>query len=122
MTKRAATPEGRVKNRVREVLSRYPSMYTYWPVPSGFGRTTIDVLGCYRGRFFAVEVKADGKKPTLKQATEMQTMELAMGRTFVVAGVNDPALDELVEWLDELTLGIPYDPHLSPDPVNRRPI
>ena len=27
----------------------------------------MDFLGCYRGRFFAIETKAPGKKPTLRQ-------------------------------------------------------
>ena len=84
------TPEARAKAKVREILSRYPSMYSYWPVPSGFGRTTIDVIGCYRGRFFGIEVKADGKKPTLRQTIEMQSMAQAMGKTFVIAGTSDP--------------------------------
>src|SRR4029077_11607362 len=117
-----STPESRAKAKVREVLSRYPSMYTYWPVPSGFGRTNIDVIGCYRGRFFGIEVKAEGKKPTLKQDREMQSMAHAMGKTFVIAGTSDPALDTLVNWLDELRKTIADDPIIPPDHVRRRPI
>ncbi len=115
-----ATPEGRAKAKVREVLSRYPSMYTYWPVPSGFGRTNIDVIGCYRGRFFGIEVKADDKKPTLKQDRELQSMARAMGKTFVIAGTTSPVIDELIAWLDDLTRDIPDDPRIPPDSVNRR--
>jgi hypothetical protein len=116
------TPESRAKKAVREVLSRYPSVYQYWPVPSGFGRTNIDVLGCYRGRFFGIEVKAEGKKPTLRQTGELQSMAQAMGKTFVIIGPNDPALDELDAWLNELTETIENDPRIPPDQVNRRPI
>jgi len=97
-------------------------MYTYWPVPSGFGRTTIDVIGCYRGRFFGVEVKGEGKKPTLRQTQELTSMAKAMGKTFVVIGPSDPVLDDLKQWLDELTETIPNDPDLPPDTVRRRRI
>ena len=117
-----STPESRAKAKVRAILSKYPSMYTYWPVPSGFGRTNIDVIGCYRGRFFGIEVKGEGKKPTLKQDRELQFMARAMGKTFVIVGASDPALDDLRRWLDELTETIPDEPTIPPDTVRRRPI
>lgn len=117
-----STPESKAKAKVREILSRYPSMYTYWPVPSGFGRTNIDVIGCYRGRFFGIEVKAEGRKPTLKQDREMQFMASAMGKTFVVIGEKSPVLDELAAWLNNLRETINDDPYLAPDSVRRHPI
>lgn len=116
------TPEGLTKDKVRKILAQYDGMYSYWPVPSGYGRTTIDVIGCYRGQFFAIETKAPGKKPTLRQTGELQGMERAMGKTFVVVGPNDIVLDELREWLDDLTETIHDNPHISPDTVRRRPI
>ena len=117
-----ATPEGRVKEKLRRLLNGYTGVYTYWPVPMGYGRTTLDVLGCYRGQFFSVETKADGKKPTLRQTTELEGIEAAMGRSFVIAGTDSPVFEELRAWLDVLTLVIPNDPHISPDTVDRRPI
>ena len=116
------TPEGRVKNKLRRLLGAYTGMYTYWPVPFGYGRTTLDVLGCYRGRFFSVETKAEGKKPTLKQTMEQQSIERAMGRAFTISGMDSPGFDELRVWLDELTGSIPDDPRITPDRTNRRPI
>ena len=97
-------------------------MYSFMPVPSGYGRTTFDFLGCYRGYFFAVETKAPGKKPTLRQATELQNIGLAMGRTFVIDSVDSPVLGQLCAWLDQLTETIEYDPDIPPDTVKRRPI
>jgi len=97
-------------------------MYSYWPVPGGFGRTTVDVLGCFRGRFFAIEVKRDGKKPTLLQTQELSNMEAAMGKTFVIAGEDDPRLMRLEEWLNELADTIDDDPHFTLDEVRRRTI
>jgi len=118
----ANTPEGHVKAKVRDILARYTGMYTYWPVPTGFGTTTIDMIGCYRGQFFAVETKAPGKKPTLKQAITLEAIGRAMGKTFVIDNVESPVLDDMVAWLDALTGTINDDPHIPPDPVNRRTI
>ena len=116
------TPEATVKAKVRKLLQQYAGMYSYWPVPTGYGQTTIDVIGCYRGRFFAVETKAEGKKPTLRQTASLNDIERAMGKTFVIRGPIDVVFDELREWLDELRDTIDDDPHLSPDQVRRRPI
>ena len=118
----AATPEGFVKAKVRKILAHYPDIYTYWPVPSGFGKTTLDVLGCYRGKFFTIETKAAGKKPTLRQAEEIKNIETAMGKAFVLSGVDDPEFEYLVAWLNETTKAIAYDPDISPDQVRRRPL
>jgi len=118
-----ATPEGHVKAKLRRILSDYTEgMYTYWPVPSGFGKTSLDVIGCYRGLFFSVETKADGKKPTLRQTTELQTIGKAMGKTFVMSGTADPRFDDLIQWLDGVTRDVAYDPDIPPDEVRRRPI
>lgn len=116
------TPEGLVKAELRRILKEYTGIFTYWPVPMGFGSTTLDVLGCYRGRFFSVETKAPKKKPTLRQAGRLNEIEEAMGRTFVIAGINSPVFGELRIWLDQLTNTVPYEPYLTPDAVKRRPI
>jgi hypothetical protein len=116
------TPEGYTKAALRKLLKEYTGLYTYWPVPMGYGRTTLDVLGCYRGRFFSVETKAPGKKPTLRQTGELQEIEEAMGRTFVIAGANSPVFGELRAWLDQITDTVPHAAHKPPDQVNRRAI
>jgi len=117
-----STPEGIVKAKVRRLLAQYDGMYSYWPVPSGLGRTTVDVIGCFRGRFFCVETKGEGKKPTLRQTQELSNVELAMGAAFVIVGPEDPALDRLREWFDNLRDTIPNAPHITPDTVDRRVI
>jgi hypothetical protein len=117
-----ATPEARVKAKLRGILNKYDGMYTYWPVPTGYGGTTLDVLGCYRGRFFAVETKALGKKPTLRQMGELHRIERAMGQTFVIVGEDSPVFEALEIWLDFLTRTVRDDPHLTPDPIARRAI
>jgi hypothetical protein len=116
------TPEGKVKLKVRILLAEYEGMYSYWPVPSGYGKTSLDVLGCYRGRFFSIETKAPGKKPTLRQTMEIRDIEAAMGRSFVIAGEDSPVLRELEAWLDLLTETVKHDPHFTSDKVNRRAV
>jgi hypothetical protein len=116
------TPEGKTKVKVKALLSRYPGLYTYWPVPSGFGRTTLDCIGCYRGRFFAIEAKAEGKKPTLRQTQELTRMADAMGKTFVIAGPNSPEMEKLRNWLDELESTIDDRPYFTSDQTRRRTV
>jgi len=118
-----AAPEAVVKAKVRRLLNEYgDELYSYWPVPSGFGRTTIDCLGCYRGRFFSIEAKAPGRKPTLRQVDTLAQMERAMGKTFVIDSVSSPVLADLRTWLDQLKETIDDCSHITPDPVSRRTI
>jgi len=116
----AVTPEGKVKAKVRRILSEFPGLYSYWPVPGGYGKTTLDCLGCYRGRFFSIETKAPGKKPTLRQMQEINGIERAMGKTFVITGEDDPVIGQLYVWLDELSREVDDNPDITPDKVRRR--
>ena len=118
----ATTPEGAVKRKLRKLLDEYPDVYTYWPVPTGFGKTQLDMLGCYRGRFFNVETKAPGKKPTLRQEVELATIGQAMGKSFVIIGTDSPVFDELRQWLDDLRTTVPHAPYFTQDATARRKI
>ena len=69
------------------------------PVPSGFGESTLDYIGCYRGKYFAVETKAPGKKPTDRQNMVIDRMRKAGGKVFVIDG----DLTELKQWIDTTT-------------------
>lgn len=118
----AATPEGLVKAKVRKILGYFDGMYTYWPVPTGYGQTTLDMIGCYRGFFFSIETKAPGKKPTLRQHTCINDMQRAGCKVFVIDGMEDAKFSDLIAWLTKLKATVPHDPSLTPDPVRRRPI
>ena len=118
----STTPEARVKAKLRKLLAGYTGLYTYWPVPSGYGKTTLDVLGCYRGRFFSIETKADGKKPTLRQVGELKSIAQAMGEVFVISGTDSPVFDDLRCWLDTTRQAVTDAPLVYTDPVNRRPV
>ncbi len=93
-----STPEGKVKRKVSALLKQYDCLFYTMPVPSGFGESTLDYIGCHYGRFFAIETKAAGKKPTPRQDGIIEQIRAAGGKAFVVAG--DEGFDELKRWLD----------------------
>jgi len=116
------TPEGRVKKGVRELLSGYQGLYQYWPVPSGYGRKTIDVLGCFRGHFFGIETKADMGVPTHYQRITLGEIREAQGQIFVIREEGAAHLAPLKAWLDKIDREHPYDPHLAPAPSGHHPV
>ena len=95
----ATTPEGKVKKTVSTLLKSVDGLFYTMPVPSGFGESTLDYIGCYRGKYFAVETKAPGKKPTDRQQAIIAKMRAAGGAVFVIDG----DLTELKLWITEPT-------------------
>lgn len=92
------TPEGKVKREVSAILKGDANTYYFMPVPGGYGESTLDYVGCNAGRWFAIETKAPGKKPTDRQKMIASMMERAGGKVFVIDG--DPAQYlELKVWL-----------------------
>lgn len=78
------TPEGRIKNEIKKVLKEYPSVYAFWPVQSGYGSKTLDVLICAYGYFISIEAKAPGKQPTDLQWKTIGDIQRAGGVACVV--------------------------------------
>ena len=72
------TPEGRIKDQVKAFLKERGVWFT---VGTGLATLPVDIIGCYRGRFFAIEVKAPGKKPTPKQYVIMAKIVACGGAT-----------------------------------------
>ena len=95
----ASTPEGKVKRTVSSLLRATPDLYYFMPVPSGYGESSLDYLGCYRGKFFAIETKAPGKKPTDRQNMMISRMKAAGAAVFVIDGDTT----ELKEWIEATT-------------------
>lgn len=95
----AQTPEGKVKAKVSRLLKEAKGMYYFMPVQGGFGSSTLDYLGCHLGRFFAVETKKPGAKPTERQQQIIASIERAGGKTFVIDGDTT----ELEEWIRATT-------------------
>lgn len=84
----ASTPEKLVKNKVTAQLKELGAYYFY-PVTSGFGSSGVpDIVGCYKGRFFGIECKANGNKPTELQKINLTKIEGAGGIALVIDETN----------------------------------
>lgn len=81
----AATPESKVKDRVRLVLDAVGARWVS-PIGSVMGRSNMcDFIACIGGRFIEIEAKAaPGLKPTKLQAKAMEATVAAGGLAFVV--------------------------------------
>lgn len=90
------TPEGRVKVKVKKLLAQYGAYY-HMPVQNGMGAPSLDFVGCYLGRFYAVETKAPGKQLTARQLITAEAMSNAGGWVFAVSTDEDIVLFE--KWL-----------------------
>jgi hypothetical protein len=101
----AQTPEGRVKAEIRKVLDKYkPSLYYDMPVPYGYGKSTLDFVGWFKGRPFAIEAKRAGKQPTDRQEGIIHDMLLAGATVFCIAG--EGATAPLEDWLGNVDASV----------------
>lgn len=109
----AVTPEGKIKKLVKKMLQEFHTdtmheidgyavseMYEWWPVPGGFGSSSLDCIIGYRGCFIAVETKAEGEKPTPRQNFTIAQIKGAGCMTFVVD--SEASCFQLREVLREL--------------------
>lgn len=91
----ATTPEGKLKKEVKAYLKKKGAWF-YMPVQNGMGEVGIpDIVGCYRGLFFAIETKAPTKvrvrtdeqlwaKATPNQQNKIRAIQDAEGQALVV--------------------------------------
>lgn len=96
------TPEGRVKEKVKQIFAEMGVMY-FMPVGSMYGRGGVaDFIACLRGYFVAVETKATDKaKPTKLQAKFISDVRMARGIVLVIHPGN---YDELRQVLKTIQL------------------
>jgi len=101
------TPEGKVKAKVRELLGQY-GVYVFSPVQTGYGARTLDLLCCHRGQFFAVELKAPGKKMTEQQCAIAERIRKSWGKVFCISTLDQasPEWIDLCSWLDSVSDGM----------------
>lgn len=113
------TPEGAVKDSIKTYLtmigciaaSKAPQAtpahhgYFFMPVSNGMGVHGIpDIVGQYKGFFFAIETKIEKKNPTTLQQHQINAINISGGKAFVVRGVGD--LGELKDWIRAVDLGL----------------
>ena len=97
----ASTPEGKVKNRLTDMLKAEKVWY-YVPAANGMGRAGIpDVVAIVEGIFLGIECKADGtKKPTTLQLECGKQIRNAGGQWFLV--YDDYSMAEVQSWIQRV--------------------
>lgn len=97
----AKTPEAKVKAKVVAQLKELGAYYFY-PVTGGFGSSGVpDIVGCYRGRFFGIECKAKGNKPTELQKMNLNKIEGVGGIALVIDETNADNVGTLLKGMTE---------------------
>jgi len=90
------TPERRVKNKVKAVLTHIKAYYAM-PIGTGYGNAGVpDFLVCYKGIFIGIECKANGNKPTALQIKNLKDIEEAGGQVLVIDESNVDQLLKLI--------------------------
>ena len=96
----ASTPEKKVKLKVRSILDWHEDVYYFTPMTGGYGRSGVpDIVGCYKGHFFAIECKAGKGTTTALQDKNIKEIKKAGGRVIVV---NENNLEEVRLMLSEM--------------------
>jgi hypothetical protein len=92
----AATPEKKVKDKVRKILTESGAFH-FMPATHGYGTSGVpDIIGCYKGRMFAIECKAGDNKPTALQMKNLALISGAGGYTEIVNETNIDAVGALL--------------------------
>ena len=90
------TPEAKVKKKVTTILKQLKAWY-FFPMTGGYGKSGVpDIIGCYKGKFFGIECKAGGNKPTPLQTQQLNAIYNSEGISLVI---NEGNIDDVSESL-----------------------
>lgn len=97
----AMTPEKRVKQQIVKQLKEFEDdVYYFFPATGGYGRSGVpDIVGCYKGKFFAIECKAGSNTTTALQERELEKIRRADGGAWVVNEQNVESVSTAVRSL-----------------------
>lgn len=97
----AMTPEKRVKQQVVKQLKEFgDAVYYFFPATGGYGRSGVpDIVGCYNGKFFAIECKAGTNTTTALQERELENIRRAGGAGWIVNEQNVESVSSMVRSL-----------------------
>jgi len=94
------TPEKKVKTKVVAILKELGAYYFY-PITGGYGASGVpDIVGCYKGRFFAIECKAGKGKTTALQEKNLNNIMTAGGTAMVINEDNMEDVNELLRHIE----------------------
>lgn len=86
----ASTPEGKVKQAIKDVLTEL-EIYYFMPVQNGMGKRSLDFLCCVGGHYIGIEAKAPGKFTTRMQDKTIAEIANSGGTCFIVNNVMEAA-------------------------------
>ena len=100
----ASTPEGLVKTKIKRILNERNALH-FSPYMAGMGVAGVsDIIALYKGRFIAIEAKADATKhPTELQKKFLFSVEVNGGLPLVIHKGNLNLLTEVLDAIDEET-------------------
>jgi hypothetical protein len=97
----ASTPESKVKAKIKAILKEH-EVYYVMPIGTGYGNAGVpDFLCCFKGRFLAIEAKANGGTTTALQDKNLRDIEVAGGITCVLNEANISALSGYLKLIKE---------------------
>jgi len=95
-----------MKSIIKDFLRSLEHCWFFMPATHGYGVNGVpDLVGCYRGVFFAIEVKAPGKMKGVTALQQMQITAINQAQGWAIA-TDD--LDRVVEMfrLIDISLGV----------------
>jgi len=105
----AMTPEAKVKKKVADQL-KFLGAYYFYPVTGGYGRSGVpDIVGCYRGNFFAFECKSGKNKPTALQDKNLSDITVAGGIACVVNEDNMMHIEKILKGIETDSRQLEFD-------------
>jgi len=94
------TPEGTIKALIDTVLRDRAGTWFFKPVQSGYGKKTLDYIGCTCGYFWAIEAKRPDKEPTPFQRITALNMIGAGGKVFKIS--SKEGVDAFTVWIGKV--------------------
>lgn len=93
----AATPEAKVKDKIKAILKSH-NVYYAMPIGTGYGNSGVpDFLCCVNGHFLAVEAKAGKGTTTALQDKHLEQIKVAGGTAAVINETTLDYLDQLIK-------------------------
>ena len=100
------TPEAKVKRVVTKHLKSVGAYY-FFPATGGYGKSGVpDIVGCFRGKFFGIECKAGGNKPTPLHEKNLREIADCEGIALVV---NEENMNDVLDLIDANPAQLEFD-------------